>query len=90
MNLVALTPSPEAMLASGERAELVAKAVATLPDASRAVLILREYEGLSYNEIAETLEIPMGTVMSRLSYARKILKEKLEVALFASAEGRND
>ncbi len=90
LNLAASNPSPEAMLASNERAELVAKAVSTLPDASRAVLILREYEGLSYNEIAETLEIPMGTVMSRLSYARKILKEKLAVALFASTEDRND
>ena len=90
LNLAASNPSPEAMLASNERAELVAKAVSTLPDASRAVLILREYEGLSYNEIAETLEIPMGTVMSRLSYARKILKEKLAVALFASTEDSND
>ena len=89
LNLVASNPSPEAMLTSGERAELVAKAVATLPDASRTVLILREYEELSYNEIAETLEIPMGTVMSRLSYARKLLKEKLAVALFASAEDKN-
>ncbi len=89
LNLVASTPSPEAMLASGERAELVAKAVAALSNASQAVLILREYESLSYNEIAETLEIPMGTVMSRLSYARKLLKEKLEVALFASVEAKN-
>ena len=79
-------PGPEAILASNERADLITKAVATLPNASRAVLVLREYEELSYNEIAETLEIPLGTVMSRLNYARKILKGKLEVALFASAE----
>ena len=48
-----------------------------LPPASRAVLVLREYEGLSYREIAATLDIPMGTVMSRLNYARKRLLEAL-------------
>jgi RNA polymerase sigma-70 factor, ECF subfamily len=84
-----INPTPEAMLASTERADLIAKALSSLSDASRTVLILREYEELSYNEIAETLEIPMGTVMSRLSYARKLLKEKLAVALFASAEDKN-
>ena len=56
-----------------ERAERVQEAVLALPTASRTVLILREYEGLSYREIAETLDIPTGTVMSRLNYARKLL-----------------
>ena len=82
-------PGPEAMLASSERTELIREAVLTLPNASRAVLVLREYEGLSYQEIAESLEIPMGTVMSRLSYARKLLKEKLETHLFSYAEVEN-
>ena len=44
-----------------------------LPEASRIVLILREYQEMSYQEIAATLEIPIGTVMSRLNYARKNL-----------------
>jgi len=83
------SPGPESMLTSSERAELVRKAVVGLPDASRAVLVLREYEGLSYQEIAETLDIPIGTVMSRLSYARKLLKEKLEMYLFTYAEAEN-
>lgn len=55
----------------------VREAVATVPPNARAALILREYEQLSYREIAEALQIPMGTVMSRLSYARRILKGKL-------------
>ena len=69
---------PEALFSQQEQTALVQKAVLSLPDASRAVLVLREYEGLSYHEIAVALDIPMGTVMSRLSYARKVLKEKLE------------
>lgn len=89
LNLSDSRPGPEAMLASSERTELIREAVLTLPNASRAVLVLREYEGLSYQEIAESLEIPMGTVMSRLSYARKLLKEKLETHLFSYAEVEN-
>lgn len=60
-----------------ERIEMVRRAVLALPQASRAVLILREYEGLSYQEISETLDIPTGTVMSRLNYARRKLFEQL-------------
>ena len=69
--------------------KLIQKTVVGLPDTSRSVLVLREYEGLSYKEIAETLEIPIGTVMSRLNYARKLLKERLEVGLFSYAEAEN-
>lgn len=68
---------PEAVFEKRERQEQVRQAVLNLPEASRAVLVLREYEGLSYQEIAETLEIPAGTVMSRLSYARTRLVELL-------------
>lgn len=60
---------------------MVQAAILSLPDASRAVLVLREYEGLSYQEISSALDIPLGTVMSRLSYARNLLKEKLEPQL---------
>lgn len=77
---------PEALFSQEERAALVQKAVVSLPDASRAVLVLREYEGLSYHEIADALDIPVGTVMSRLSYARRLLKEKLEPILFLHVE----
>ena len=81
-------PGPEAVTSQEEQATLVKKAVLSLPDACRAVLVLREYEGLSYQEIADTLNIPVGTVMSRLNYARKLLKEKLERKLFIQSEAR--
>jgi RNA polymerase sigma-70 factor (ECF subfamily) len=74
-------PGPEAVLAQEERAVLIQKAILSLPAASRAVLTLREYEGLSYHDISSTLDIPLGTVMSRLNYARKLLKDKLEQKL---------
>jgi len=89
LNLTDLEPGPETMTVSYEQTELVQNAVLTLPDASRAVLVLREFQGLSYQEISESLEIPVGTVMSRLNYARKLLREKLEVKLFAYAEAEN-
>ena len=82
-------PGPEVLATSSERMEMVQKAVLALPDASRAVLVLREYEGFSYQEIADALDIPVGTVMSRLNYARKLLRERLEVQLFSYVEAEN-
>ena len=67
----------ENRLAEKQRAEQIRQAILALPVASRSVLVLREYEGLSYKEIAETLEVPVGTVMSRLNYARGKLREAL-------------
>ena len=72
---------PESLASQKERTALVQAAIQSLPDTSRAVLVLREYEGLSYQEISSTLDIPIGTVMSRLNYARKLLKTKLETQL---------
>lgn len=89
LNLTDSGPGPEALFASTERTEMVQEAVLALPEASRTVLVLREYESLSYQEIAEALDIPVGTVMSRLNYARKLLRESLEVQLFSYAEAEN-
>jgi len=77
LHLTDRRPSLDALVSNKERAVLVQKAILSLPDASRAVLVLREYEELSYQEISSTLDIPLGTVMSRLNYARKLLKTKL-------------
>ena len=74
-------PGLELLVSQQERTQLVQKAILSLPDASRAVLVLREYEEMSYQEISSTLDIPIGTVMSRLNYARKLLKDKLEPKL---------
>jgi RNA polymerase sigma-70 factor (ECF subfamily) len=67
-----------------ERRDLSAhlwKAIAALHDEQREIIILKDLEGCSYKEIAERLEIPLGTVMSRLFNARKHLKEKLDKLL---------
>jgi RNA polymerase sigma-70 factor (ECF subfamily) len=65
---------------NAERAELrvqVQAAIEKLPEREREVLVLKEFEGLRYREIAELLGIPIGTVMSRLYYARRRLAEHL-------------
>jgi len=66
---------------SAEDAQLrvrLAQAIDALPDQQRQAIILREIDGLAYKEIAEIMEIPEGTVMSRLYYARKKLQKTLE------------
>ncbi len=68
---------PEAEAEEHERIRRVKQAVQALPPACRAVLVLREYEGLSYADISSALDIPTGTVMSRLSYARSQLRQML-------------
>ena len=70
-------PGPEEAAAGNEERRRVADAVATLPGDLRTVLVLRAVEGLSYAEIAQVTGIPAGTVMSRLSRARKRLLEAL-------------
>jgi RNA polymerase sigma-70 factor (ECF subfamily) len=54
------------------------KALATLPEEFRSVIVFREIQDLSYDEIAQILDIPEGTVKSRLFKARKIMREQLE------------
>jgi len=69
--LVSASNDPELELRRHEVRSLVAEGVQTLPDGQREVLLLREVDGLSYEEIAESMGISKGTVMSRLHYARK-------------------
>lgn len=67
----------EAAAEARERARRVQQAILALPDASRTVLVLREYGSLSYAEIAAAQNIPLGTVMSRLNAARAQLRKAL-------------
>jgi RNA polymerase sigma-70 factor (ECF subfamily) len=70
--------TPEEELIEGSLDRRIEEAIASLPEEYRAVVILNFAEDLSYKEIAEALDIPMGTVMSRLHRARKILQRKLK------------
>lgn len=71
-------PGPEAAYIEKEQVDLLQGAVRSLPEAARTVLVLREYGELTYDEIASVLDIPVGTVMSRLNYARTRLREMMQ------------
>lgn len=76
-SLVEESPNPELLLVQREQVKRVRKAVLELPPPSRSALVLREYGGMSYADIATALEIPIGTVMSRLNSARSQLRVAL-------------
>ncbi len=69
--------TPETILLRRSNSELLQSAIDDLPVHFREILLLCEVEEMSYQEIAETLAIPVGTVMSRLSRARKTLRDGL-------------
>lgn len=71
----------EALLVQAADAMSIAHALASLPDHFHQLLVLRELEGLSYQELSDVIGIPMGTVMSRLSRARKALRRALDTGL---------
>jgi RNA polymerase sigma-70 factor (ECF subfamily) len=73
--------APEQRLAGEERACQVRAALATLSDEHRTVLVLREIEGHDYDAIAGMLEVPLGTVRSRLHRARLQLRNELQSVL---------
>jgi RNA polymerase sigma-70 factor (ECF subfamily) len=83
---VAAAPAdgPEALLARELDRRMLNKAIAALPLQFREVLILRELEDLSYREIARIANVPIGTVMSRLARARRLLAESVRVITLAS------
>ncbi len=80
------TPGPEAILIEKEGAANIQRLLKSLPEAAHSVLVLREYGNLSYQEIAAALDIPLGTVMSRLNYARIQLRKLLKEQTHAEAE----
>lgn len=69
---------PDQNLIENERDAVIAKAIAALPTKYRVPIILRDIEGKAYDEIAEILELGLGTTKSRISRARGLLKEKLK------------
>ncbi|MBS2026749.1 MAG: sigma-70 family RNA polymerase sigma factor [Deltaproteobacteria bacterium] len=70
-------PTPEAAAAIEQRAKVVRAAVMSLSEAQREVVLLFQYQGLSYPEIAVALDIPLGTVKSRMHAALSSLGKKL-------------
>ena len=75
------SPDPEHETLAREREAALRTALRSLASAYRETVILRDVEGLSYEEIAATLEISVGTVKSRLSRGRMELRRKLESSL---------
>ena len=69
--------TPESLLLSKQIGETVNAAMDSLPEELRTAIVLRELEGLSYEEIAEAMEVPKGTVMSRLFHARRKMQRML-------------
>ncbi|MBC7405093.1 MAG: RNA polymerase sigma factor RpoE [Cytophaga sp.] len=73
--------TPDAVLASKEIAEMVNAAMLALPDELQQAITLREIEGLSYEEIAEVMNCPIGTVRSRIFRAREAISQKIKPLL---------
>ncbi len=82
--------NPEALMLRSDSAALIERAISSLSDRFRELLVLREIEGLSYREMADVMEIPIGTVMSGLSRARDALRGVVNDELNrAPAHGRS-
>ncbi|MBD3382560.1 MAG: sigma-70 family RNA polymerase sigma factor [candidate division Zixibacteria bacterium] len=71
--------SPDLLVEADETREQVWEAIEKLSFEHREIIVLRHFEDMSYEEIAESLGIPVGSVMSRLYYARKKMKEELGI-----------
>ncbi|WP_300450342.1 RNA polymerase sigma factor RpoE [Accumulibacter sp.] len=80
--------TPESILQSRQMGDTISAAMADLPDELRSAILLREIEGLSYEEIAEAMHCPIGTVRSRIFRAREAVAEKLRPLLDVSADRR--
>lgn len=75
------SPSPLESESANETAQIVARAIAELPPEMREVVVLREYESMTYDEIAHITGATLGTVKSRLARARSVLRKKLSIRL---------
>lgn len=80
--------TPEAAFASREIADTVNQAIDALPEELRTAIVLREIEGLSYDEIAQTMDCPIGTVRSRIFRAREAIANRLRPLLGTNSDRR--
>lgn len=71
-------PGPEELASRSEEQRGTERLIASLPEHYRIVVVLRHQQGLSYEEIAEALHLPLGTVKARIHRARELLKDRLE------------
>ena len=71
------TDTPEGLTLSQELNETVQRAISALPEDLRTAIILREIDGMSYEEIAQAMECPVGTVRSRIFRARDAIGKKI-------------
>jgi RNA polymerase sigma-70 factor (ECF subfamily) len=83
-------PDPEQSALDGDRRRHVVAALAALPTEAREILVLREIEDFSYKHIASVLDLPVGTVMSRLARAREKLAAELRGRLGRRGHGLSD
>ena len=82
----ASSSAPDQALEQKEIGQLLRDAINRLPFDQRTILLLKEIEGLSYEEIGTTLDLPLGTVKSRLARARSALRKKLDPGLLGISE----
>jgi RNA polymerase sigma factor (sigma-70 family) len=89
-NRAADGPDPEQSAEAGDRRRHVARALAALPGEMREILVLREIQDLPYKQIAAVLDVPLGTVMSRLARARERMAAELRGRLGRREHGLPD
>ena len=75
-------PTIEKEMVASEKSRIIRQAIEKLPDKYRTAIILRHHEEKSYEEIAEILDLPLGTVKARIFRAREMLKKLLKDSLF--------
>lgn len=80
-NELTTSETPDAVLASKEIAQIINSALEALPEELRQAITLREIEGLSYEEISEAMNCPIGTVRSRIFRAREAISQKVKPLL---------
>ncbi len=81
--------SPENVLYGNELKRVVELAIKELPEDLRTAVSLREFDGLSYEDIADVMECPVGTVRSRIFRAREAIDKQVQLQVFGEQEGNN-